>query len=62
VKDGIAIFGFGIGIAMAAWAVVQPHRVNVMLAWNAHSCEVDAELVELLKHPPEGGWAAQGRK
>ena len=55
-RSEISILVLIAGLVLSGVSMVRTHRANVMLAQDAHNCATDAELVDLLRHPPPGGW------
>jgi hypothetical protein len=56
-RNEIAVLALIAGLVLAGWSMVRMHRADVVLAQTAHDCASDAELADLLRHPPPGGWA-----
>jgi hypothetical protein len=58
-KSEVSVLVLIIGVVMMGWSTVRTHRANIVLAADEKHCATDAELVDLLRHPPPGGWASQ---
>jgi hypothetical protein len=62
VRNEIAVLVFVVGLVLAGMSMIRMHRANIVLAADTKHCATDAELVDLLRHPPPGGWESQGRE
>jgi hypothetical protein len=58
-RQQISVLVLIAGLVLAGWSLVRTHRADIVLAQTAKDCASDAELADLLKHPPPGGWAQE---